>query len=78
MKDESVVIIIQNDQYTQQGSPECKYENFHGLYPEGGGCNFHGCWVAGGGCNFNGCWYPGGFCEFDGCVNEAPANNICE
>ena len=71
-KDQLTVIVI------QQGLSECKYENFHGLYPEGGGCNFHGCWIAGGGCNFHGCWYPKGSCDFRGCVNEAPTDNICQ
>ena len=77
-EDKSVVIIIQNGEHIQQGLSECKHENFHGLYPEGGGCNFQGCWIAGGGCNFQGCWYPGGGCNFQGCVKEAPKNNICQ
>ena len=78
-EDEAIVIIIQNDGNIVQGLQECKYENIHGVYPEGGGCNIHGCWVAGGGCNIHGCWYSEGFCRvFDGCVNEAPADNICQ
>ena len=71
------VIVIQNGNTIQSFPPECDYENFHGLYPEGGGCDFHGCWVAGGGCNFHGCWYPGGHCNIHGCVNEAPTTGIC-
>ena len=78
-KDQSTtVIIIQNGANIRNGLPDCKYKNFHGLYPEGGGCDFHGCWVAGGGCNFHGCWYPGGSCNFNNCFNEAPKDNICQ
>ena len=77
-KDETIVIITQNDGNIVQGLPECKYENFYGIYPEGGGCNLYGCWAAGGGCNVYGCWVAGGGCNVYDCVNEAPTDNICQ
>ena len=73
----SVVIVIGGNIYDGSHLPDCRHENFYGLYPEGGGCDFNGCWIAGGGCNFDGCWYPGGACSFDGCINEAPTEGIC-